>query len=324
MVEMIKLSRTAITFFSLAFGVYHAFLGLLNLEHYDEPEFVVAAAALYLFALVFTLADYPGLKLKDYKAAVGLIIAMLIPLLMAASVTPDHIDSHTTWHVAGIATLMAIIALRQHKVMAWFGVGLMCLQVLIWGGWGVLFNAGIIGALMLVAAAHAASVTMAATAKAVVDFREQALATAAATAAKSAARIERQSRVEQALEAALPLLNKIERLDGNLGDADKKQALALEAMLRDQIRGRHFDSPELLGEIASARKRGVEVQVLDDGGLEQLAEGERQRILTEVAKQVATVQMGKLVIRSVADEKWVVTVTASRPGTDAPDLFIRI
>ena len=324
MVQVIKLSRAAITVFSLAFGLYHGILGLLNLDHYDKTEFVLAALALYLLALIVSLADFPGLKLKDYKAALSLIVAMLLPLLMTAAVTADHIDSHTTWYVAGVATLMAIIALRQHKLMAWIGVGLMTLQVLLWGGLGVLFNAGIFGALMLVAAAHAASVTLAATSKAAIDFREQALATTAATSAKSAARSERKSRVEKALGLALPLLSKIERLEGKLSDGDRRQALALEAQLRDQIRGRNFDSAELLAEISSARDRGVEVQVLDDGGLEQLAESERQRILNEVAKQVANVQTGKLVLRSVADEKWVVTVTASRPGAEAPDLFLRI
>jgi phosphatidylserine/phosphatidylglycerophosphate/cardiolipin synthase-like enzyme len=157
-----------------------------------------------------------------------------------------------------------------------------------------------------------------------VAYREQALVTSAATAAKSAARNERQLRVEQALGAALPLLNKIEQQVGNLSPLDRQKALALEATLRDRIRGRYFDSPALLSEIAAARARGVEVQVLDDGGLDQLFDLERESLLAEVATHVATVFAGRLVLRSVADEIWKVTVTASRPGYDAPDLFIRL
>ena len=324
MVKVIRLPRAAVIVFSLAFGVYHGALGILNIDHYDKPWFVVAAVLLYLLALMVSLTDSPGLKLKNYKAACSLITAMLLPLAMAAAVRAGHIDAHTTWYVAGVATLMAIIALRQHLMMAWLGVSVMTLQVLAWGGMSLLFSAGILGALMLVAAAHAAAITLAATSMAVVDYREQALATAAATAAKSAARNERQLRVAKALDLALPFLNKIENLEGKLSEAQKREALGLEAQLRDQIRGRHFDSADLLTEIASARDRGVEVQVLDDGGLEQLEEGERKSILNAVAKQVAKVQTGKLVLRSVADEKWVVTVTATRPGADAPDLFLRI
>lgn len=321
---MIRLSRAAITVFGMAFGLYHAVLGAVNFDHYQRPEFVVLAILLYLSALMISMADRPGLKLKDWKAAFSLVAAMLISLMMAGSISADHADDHSTWHVAGIATLMAIIALRQHKVMAWTGVLVMTLEVLIWGGFDQLLRAGIFGALMLVAAAHASAVTLASTAKAASDFREQALATAAATAAKSAARSERKLRVEKALGDALPFLNKIESLQGRLSDADRRQALELEAMLRDQIRGRHFDLPQLLQEISSARARGVEVQVLDDGGLEQLEEFERKRVLTEVSRLVATVQAGKLVLRSVADEDWVVTVTASTPGAEAPDLFVRI
>jgi hypothetical protein len=322
--QVIKLSRAAITVFTLAFGTYHGVLGLLNLDHYERPWFAVVAVSLYLVALVLVIADRPGLKLKDSKAAFGLIVAMLVSLVMPAAVNVDHVDNHSTWHVAGVATLMSIVALRQHKVMAWSGVVVMSCQVLIWGGADLLFSAGIFGALMLVAASHAASVTLASSSKAASDFREQALATTAATAAKSASRIERQLRAKMALEAALPFLNRIETLEGKLSEADKRQALGLEALLRDQIRGRHFDLPDLLTEIAKARARGVEVQVLDDGGLEQLSEDERRRILSEVATHVSSVQKGKLVMRSVADENWVVTVTASTPGADIPDLFVRI
>ncbi len=321
---MIPLPRAAIVIFSLAFGVYHGILGLLNIDHYDKPWFVFAAVFLYLTALLVSLTDSPGLKLKNYKAAFSLIAAMLSPLAMAAATRADHVDNPTTWHVAGIATLMAIIALRQHLVMAWVGVSIMAVQVLTWGGIEMLFNAGIFGALMLVAAAHAASIILATTSRAVIEFREQALETTAATAARTAARNERQVRVEKALEVALPFLNKIENLEGKLSEVEKRQALGLEAQLRDQIRGRHFDSPELLVEISAARERGVEVQVLDDGGLELLEESQRERILSEVATHVSKVETGKLVLRSVADEKWVVTVTASQPGAEVPDLFVRI
>lgn len=324
MVKLIRLSRVSITIFALAFGVYHGVLGLLNLGHYEQPAFATVAILAYFAALLIVLEDRPGLRLRDYKAAFALIVAMLVSLLVPASVGADHIDSHSTWHVAGVATLMAIIALRQHKAMAWFGVMVVSTQVLLWGGIGLLFNAGIFGALMLVAAAHAASVTLAATSKAAIDFREKALATSAATAAKSAARVERQKRVGNALGTALPMLNQIERLGGKLSEAQKQQAIELEAMLRDQIRGRNFDSPQLLAEIAKARSRGVEVQVLDDGGLEQLADTEREKLLAEVAKLVAGVNSGKLVLRSVAGEKWRVSVTASEPGSEVPGLFVRL
>jgi len=321
---VIQLSRAAISIFALAFGMYHGVLGLLNVSHYEHPVYAVVAIVVYFLGLIVAVFDQPGLRLKDSKAVFSFVIALAIPLLMAASVSGSHRDNLSTWYVAGVATLMAVVALRHHKLMAWFGVVVMSAQVVLWGGLGTLFNAGIFGALMLVTAAHSASVTLASSAKAAEDFREQALITSAATAAKSAARNERQLRVEQALGTALPILNKIERQAGNLSPEERKQALAFEAILRDQIRGRHFDSPKLLSEISAARARGVEVQVLDDGGLDQLSEQEREKLLADVAERVATVFEGRLVLRSVADEAWTVSVTATRPGSDSPDLFVRL
>lgn len=321
---MISLSRFAISIFALAFGVYHGVLGLLNFEQYEHPVLALVAVGIYFLGLIIAVFDQPGLRLKDSKAALSLVIALVIPLIATASVSGDHRDNHSTWFVAGVASLMAIVALRQHKVMAWFGVIVMSVQLLLWGGIGTLFNAGIFGAVMLVTAAHAAAITLASSAKAADDFRDQALATAAATVAKTAARNERQLRVEQALGAALPILNKIAQQAGNLSPQERQQALALEATLRDQIRGRHFDSPRLISEISAARSRGVEVQVLDDGGLDQLSEAEREKLLSEVAGHVATVTEGRLVLRSVADETWTVSITATRPSSDSPDLFIRL
>jgi hypothetical protein len=309
--KVITLSRAAISFFALAYGLYHGALGLLNLEDYDRSAYALFAIALYFLALLVSISHQPGLRLTNKKAAFSLVTALVIPLLMNASVSGDFSDNHSTWHVAGVATLMAVVALRQHKVMAWFGGVVSAAEVILWGGLDSLFSAGIFGAVMIVSAAHAASVTLASSAKAAEDFRERALATEAATAAKTAARNERQLRVEQALGAALPILNQIEQQAGNLNQ-------------HDRIRGRHFESPKLLSEIAAARARGVEVQVLDDGGLEKLTEQERESLLAEVATYVATVFAGRLVLRSVADEPWTVTVTASRPGYDAPDLFIRL
>ena len=321
---MITLPRAAIRIFALAFGIYHGVLGILNLDDYDTPAFAIFAIVIYFLALLISVSHQPGLRLTNKKAVFSLVTTLVIPLLMAASVSADHSDNHSTWYVAGVATLMAVVAVRQHKIMAWFGVVAMAAQVILWGGIGILFNAGIFGALMLVTAAHAASVTLVSSEKAAEDFRKQALITSAATAAKTAARNERQLRVEQALSSALPILNKIEQQAGNLSPQDRRQALALEAVLRDQIRGRHFDSPTLLSEIAAARARGVEVQVLDDGGLDQLSEQEREQLLVEVAKLAATVSEGRLVLRSVADETWTVSVTATTPGSDSPDLFIRL
>jgi hypothetical protein len=156
------------------------------------------------------------------------------------------------------------------------------------------------------------------------QFRERALATGAATAAKSAARIERERRINGTLAGVLPQLEAIVSKSGNLSAKEQQLALLTEAELRDQIRGRNLVHDELAEQAKLARSRGVEVQLLDDGGLEDLDPEELEQLLSRVARELSQVQAGKVVIRSVAGESWNLSIAAIRKGADQPDLFLRL
>lgn len=321
---MIRVPRFAMISFTLAFGLYHAVLGVLNYLNYDLGDIALAAIALYLVALFISLLARPGLELKPIFAYLNLVVSLAVPMLMAVAIDPEMASGYSTWHVAGIATLMGITAVRQHRVIAWIGVGLEVTVVLIWGGFGILFNSGVIGALMLVGAAHGASNTLRASARAAKEYREQELSINAARAAKSAARKERQERVAQALKTSLPFLEKLVAQKGKLTPEEKSESLLIERSLRDQIRGRMLLSPELVHEVKSARMRGVEVQLLDDGGLEDTPEPERLALLSQVTQELEKIQAGKVVIRAVEGEDWKITMAALRKESDKPDLFIRL
>ena len=68
----------------------------------------------------------------------------------------------------------------------------------------------------------------------------------------------------------------------------------------------------------------MEVHLLDDGGLDQLSESEASELLIRVAKELSKIQEGKVVIRSVANEDWSLTIAAIRKGAEQPDLFLRL
>lgn len=177
---------------------------------------------------------------------------------------------------------------------------------------------------MLVGAAHGASNTLRASAMAAKEYREQELSTNAARAAKSAARKERQERVDQALKTSLPFLQRLVAKKGKLTAEEKSESLLIERSLRDQIRGRMLLSPELVNAVKAARRRGVEVQLLDDGGLEDTPESERLELLSQVTQELEKIQAGKVVIRAVEGEDWKITMAALRKESDKPDLFIRL
>ena len=321
---MISLSSRALQFFAGTFGLFHAVLGFLNLDLFLQPSYVVAALIIYILALGITVT-YPGeLKVPNLLAAVNFMVALLVPLLVITGLGGNPQTSYTIWYVAAVGTLMAITAVRGHRAIAWFGTVFLIAEILVWGGLGVLFNSGIVGALLMVMGAQAASSELETTARLAQQLRERAVATEAATAAQSAARVERERRVTQTLAGVLPQLELIAENRSELSPDQRQTAILTEAALRDQIRGRGLTNPVLVEQIRLARSRGVEVQLLDDGGFEDLSDQETAGILERVANELSRVTAGKVVIRSVSGEAWNLSVVALRKGEEKPDLFLRL
>jgi hypothetical protein len=321
---MISLSSRALQFFAGTFGLYHAVLGFLNLDSYEFVGTAWLALLLYIAALSASVVFWRGILLPPWIAVFNLVVVVLLPLMITVAIGSLPATPYTTWHVAATGTLLAITAVRGHKVVAWVGIGFMTLEVLVWGGLAILFNSGLIGAVLLVLAAQAASSALDESSLIAQKFREQALETEAATVAKSAARVEREQRINSTLVGVLPQLEQIVHSEGKLTEQQRKVAILTEAELRDQIRGRSLVHPEITEQTRLARIRGVEVQLLDDGGLDQLDESDQQEILNRVASELSKISSGRVVIRSVAGERWSLTMTAVRKGADQPDLFLRL
>lgn len=321
---MIRVPRLALTLITLGFGLYHAFLGLIYLDQYEERLPAVLALVLYTGILGITIGWSSGLRIPNWLAWINIVSVVAISILMVLALGDEYELSYTTWHVSGVATIMAITMVRGHSVLPWIGVVFMVVEILMWGGPGTIFTAGIIGALLLLVAAQAANYALTASTKAANEFRIQSLETRAAAAASAAAVREREIRVSNALKGSLPMLELIVASSGRLSMTEKKASRLAEAGLRDQIRGRMLVSKNLVHEIHEARSRGVEVQLLDDGGMDELGEAERNQLLDKAAAELSNIQSGKVVIRSVAGENWKLTIAAIRKDTDRPDLFLRL
>lgn len=321
---MIQIPRFALSAFTLAFGIYHALLGISNLSVYSNTGFAVIALALYLVSLIAAVATRPGLRLKTGIAWMVLFASISVPLFVSAAISPENTYGYTTWHVSGIATVMAILSVRQHPYIAWIGTGFLITQTLIWGGLDLVFSSGVVGAFLLVLAAQATATLLARSAEAAQEFLEQAVATEAATAATTASRQERQARIQETLAESLPLLELIVEHRGNLSKSDRELALLKEHELRDQIRGRALMNAALTAAARKARKRGVEVQLLDDGGFDDLPANEIEEILSRVVLELDRVKSGKVVVRASRGDSWRLTMAAMRKGTDRPDLFLRL
>jgi len=321
---MIRVPRLALTLITLGFGLYHAFLGFIYLDQYDQRLPAVLALVLYIGILGITIGWRSGLRIPNWLAWINILSVVAISILMVLALGDEYELPYTTWHVAGVATIMAITMVRGHSILPWIGVVFMVVEIMMWGGPSTIFTAGIIGALLLVVAAQAANYALTASTRAANEFRIRSLETRAAAAAAAAAAREREIRISNALKGSLPMLELIVASNGRLSTTEKKASRLAEAGLRDQIRGRMLVSKNLVHEIHEARSRGVEVQLLDDGGMDELGEAERNQLLDKAAAELSNIQSGKVVIRSVAGENWKLTIAAIRKDTDRPDLFLRL
>lgn len=305
------------------FAVFHAVLGFTTIPTIADPFDSILALVLYLATVLPTIVLYRGVKLPNAQAIINLAAAALIPILVDTYLSPEALTPYSTWYVMGVATLMAATAVRQQLAIAWIGTFLLILQVINWGGVIVGIQAGLLGATMVVFAGHAISVGLAKAYRDTMAFNEETLEFEKQKITNAVASEVRRSRLEKALAGALPMLNLIKESKGRLSDSEKLSARLLEAELRDEIRGRDFMSEEIKAAIRAARARGVEVVVLDEGGLADLNSNEKSILLDQIVSAILKVQEGRLTLRAPQGESWKATLVASRPGVSSPDLWLK-
>jgi hypothetical protein len=184
-------------------------------------------------------------------------------------------------------------------------------------------TAGVVGMVVLIAAGQATSKSLKRANREVEELQSKELATEAAIARVRAANQERENRLHVVLAQALPALETVANSKSVMSATDRQTLLDLEASLRDDIRGRRLNSDAVKLASAAARARGVQVILLDEGGLDSLTETQLTIVLDKVVHALNSVHAGKIVIRSPRSEKWLVTVMATRPGTQSPDLWLK-
>jgi hypothetical protein len=223
-----------------------------------------------------------------------------------------------------MGVLLGVVAVRGQALFAWIGAILVTLVVVHAAGFQGILTAGVVGMAVLIAAGQGTARALRRADRELAELQASEKASQIAiTVAESSAR-ERRSRLRNVLEMALPALSQISAKAGKLNKREREQLLNLEANLRDEIRGRLLVSEEVRRSVTAARDRGIQVLLLDEGGMEGLTENERKHVLVKVASAIDSVKAGKITVRSPRGESFVVTVVATRPGTSAPDLWLRL
>ncbi len=314
----IGVPRSLIVTVAALFSTYHLVLATYSLEIPDDPAPVIAAMALYAVATVISLG--PGaLKMPLWMAGFNVAVSIAIATLVSSELDPGREggNGYATWYVAAIGTLMTITSTRRRHSFAWAGVLFLAVQTFLWAGPAAVLSMGVIGSVSWVAVAHILSRAMA---KASRDAQRFALAEREATewqAAQEAHLYERRFRLGQTSTMALPMLRTIRSTGGELTEEQRRECRNLEQAIRDEIRGRRLLNDAVRTEVMNARRRGATVNLLDEGGLDDLTDAELDRVLNRLADVLRGVETDRLIIRAVpAGSDIAVTVVGLRTVGD--------
>jgi len=314
---MITPARTLILVLAALFSLYHVVLGLHSLWIPDSPWPALVAIALYLAATTVSLWPSRHGQMPIWLSLANILVGIAMTVLVFSQLDASEANGYSTWSVAAFATLMVITAVRRRPACAWLGIGALVGIVSVWAGPLALTTVGVIGGAVWVGVAHALSVALAAGVRHARQFEAAGRSAEQWRAGQEAILFERQGRLLQMKLIAAPMLREIAARGGELTDIQRRECLLLEAAIRDEIRGRRLLSREMRAEIMAARRRGIAVALLDDGGLDSLPEPELALVLGQLAGEVRKSAADRLVIRTGASHSpTAVTVVGLRAAGD--------
>lgn len=320
---MLNAPRWLLALVSILFGLYHAILGASAWRGYVNILSLALSIAIYMATMVISVVASKGLTISRGFGSLVAIGAVATVIVANSGIQPGHSDPYSTWYVGGMSALLGVLAARGQSAMAWISAALVSFLVVVEDGLEGLGEVGIEGMAILIAAASATAFALKRADREVVELQNAEMAAEAAIIGSEAAGEERKVRLQNVLERSLNALGQISVNRGAVTKREKEEFLQLESSLRDDIRGRALLNPTVRKAASEARARGIDVLILDEGGLSLLPVSQLEHILEKVAGAINSVVAGKVVVRSPRGEKWVVTVMATRSGTETPDLWLK-
>jgi len=249
-------------------GVYFAtnvMLAIWTLDGVRSPGPTLVALA--VFAAVCVAA---GLDTGDKLAATTTILILVAGPLMSVLVSWNLLyGGYTQWYFGAGTVGLFYLGLRGRIALSWIGYAVLSATILIWG---TTTDIGFSNAVVLVARQVPILIvgTLFATGlRRTGDEIEKVTAAASmgaiAEASAAAARNERDQRLTELGGFATDLLEKLAS-GAPITPADRVEFAVAEAEVRDSVRARSLRLPEVVTAAREARRRGVEVVLLDDGG----------------------------------------------------------
>ncbi len=318
---MIQVSRLWLTVISLTFGLFMGIVGFFRYENFHDFYWVISASSFYFICLLMTTVAFKSDRLPTWAACLNVAAAIYIPIVVHSTHIGDVVGDQDTWYVTALALIFGAMAVREQLRLAIFATIILVLQVLILGGADFVAQSGLAGAVMLVISAIAISFGLKKSEREIKQFQEQAIREREEILIVESAREEHRERISEAIEKAIPTLRQVTE-SSKLTKSERENASDLAQQLEDNISGGRLMTEHLKQSVAAARKRQIEVTLIDE--TEVGSNFDYADLLELAVAAIDSVEVGRIKLVAANDESYLLRLTVTRPGVVTPDLDLKL
>lgn len=272
-------------------------LAVWDLDAVRTPGPTIASLA--LFALMCAIATLD--RGSPLRASVAWVVTLGWPVItLAISWNLLSYGGYAQWYLGAATTCAFYLALRGRLGFAWLTFVLVSAVVVVWAvstGLGLptaLVLMGKQAPILLVGTLFSLGIDR--TAETITRLMTVEAGRAATEAAALATAVERRRRLAELDALATPLLRRLVD-ETELTPEDRLQFADAEATLRDTLRARALSVEPLVDTVRQARRRGVDVVLLDDSDPQQLDAGDLATTVATIEREVRAAEEGRIVAR---------------------------
>ena len=226
----------------------------------------VALALLLLGGLTLAASLDTGERLSLPVTILAIVVGPLNAAILAWDMT---YVGYNSWFIGTGVVSLFLVSLRGRIPLAWVGFALHTGVLLLWGATTPI-GVGAVAVMMakqvlVLVVGTMFSIGLRRTSKDIEHLTREAAERAATEAAELAETAERARRHAELSETVGPLLERIAS-GAPISAEDRREFAVAEAELRDSLRARGLRMPVVTDAARAARRRGVDVVLLDDSG----------------------------------------------------------
>ncbi|WP_277371054.1 hypothetical protein [Rhodococcus rhodochrous] len=288
-------ARVLVSLYALVCLVLAAF-GAEHTSASWPPALAVLVCTFAAFSLITVPGDPLLMPATILLAATGTVSSALVFSVLPVP-SPGGI---ATWPLGMSTVVFTFMCVRGRTLAAWIGLACMIATATFWTyatgqGIGPGLSLSLVNAAPVLMSTFFAF-TLRPLAGSIYLLRAMSLQRSAEQAASVAALEERDAQLDRLDSLARPLLERI--ATGEVLEAGERRAgVLLEARLRDGLRAPALQDPQVVEAADAARRRGVDVVMLDDHGLDGVPPDEQARLRRAVADELDSVSHGSVTVR---------------------------